>query len=116
MRLLCYCGEMIDITEEDLGFDEVECPQCGLTNPCPETEEELFECNAATRGEIDSISRPKHVRLMARGEDGKEFCIRNGLDADSDLLDFVLVGAQASYPEATLWYETEEIMVRYFTE
>jgi hypothetical protein len=104
-HLTCACGRSIGITQEDLGFEEVECEICGYLNYCPETLEEVEKQNS----EIDtSRLEATHARIMARGEDGVEFCIKNKVPKDSEFFDLIVAGAGVQYPHATVWVEDEE--------
>jgi hypothetical protein len=101
--LVGLCGCHIDITEEDLGFEEVECQKHGTLNSCPATWDEVD----AQNGEACKVPDATHVRIMAKGEDGTVWCIRNGVPND-DLVPIIITGYEANYPEATIWAEDEE--------
>lgn len=90
------------------GATEV-CPDCECEFELADTEAEQIECVLEAKREDAKRGAATHVRLMARGEDGTEFCIKNGISKDlGDLLDLILTGAQQAYPEAHIWYEDEE--------
>jgi hypothetical protein len=103
-KLKCSCGRMISITAEDLGFDEMECPYCEGMCYVPETIEGIEEFNAQEGPSMDAT----HVRIMAKGEDGMEFCIKNNVAKSNDCYDLIISGAKAAYPEARVWVEDEE--------
>jgi hypothetical protein len=109
--LIGICGCHITIDEKDLGFEEVECQSCGTLSCCPETWEEVEKQNAEAHEEIH---RATHVRVMALGEDGVTFCIKNMLSKDlmqDDLYKIILAGYQSRYPNAKVWTEDEECTV-----
>lgn len=107
VELKCFCGYMIPLTQKIIDTsEEQECPSCGYeTMYCPPTIEEILKQNEET--ETPSMDAT-HVRIMARGEDGHEWCLKNGFPKDSDVFDLVIAGAKACYPEATVWVEDEE--------
>lgn len=91
------------------GATEV-CGNCEQEFELADTEEEEAERILEAKKEGAKRGAATHVRLMAHGEDGTVFCIKNGIakSIGDDLLDLILTGAQQSYPEARLWYEDEE--------
>lgn len=103
--LIGICGCRITIDEDDLGFEEVECQSCGTTTSCPETWEEVEKQNSECVTEERTAS---HYRIMARGEDGTEFCIKNFIAKDNELEELIVAGAKTKYPHATVWVEDEE--------
>ena len=106
-ELICYCGNHILVTPEDLGFEELECGACETLNSCPETVEAIEAQNNQTLHEIAERNKATHVRIMARGEDNHVWCIRN-MVANDDLLDVIIDGFKVRHPEATIWPEDEE--------
>ena len=102
------CGASNDIYPEDLGFEEFECSTCECTFTVPEDSEDFDKVSRENRTALAEFDKASHVRIMARGEDGTEWCIKNMVSAENDLLDMALEGYKRSYPEATLWTEDEE--------
>ena len=114
-RLRCHCGASMNVTEEDLGFEELECGRCGLLNYVPETIEDITRFNdelieeQRERDEANAL-----YRVMVEGEDGTVFCVKNGLPND-DLLEVILDGFRARYPDAKrVFLEQEESTIRGF--
>ena len=108
--LLCYCSNMIEITEEDLGFDELECPRCGLTYQVPESLEELYEHNEYIRKEIEEAHYTGKIKIMAIQETGEVKCYRMLPENDEELINLVLAGYKLIYPECKFFTEREENM------
>ena len=111
MKLICdCCYNWTELEEADLGFCEVECPTCGITNSCPETLKELDERNKEVIEEKAERAESGTVRIMATQETGEECCLRNGIPADDDdLVDTLLEGYRQRYPEWNLFTEQEQI-------
>ena len=86
------------------------CPDCESEFDLCGSEEEQEEATRLAKEEDSKRGAATHVRIMARGEDGAEFCIKNYITKElgEDLLNYILAGAQMSYPEAHVWYEDEE--------
>lgn len=91
------------------GATEV-CSNCEQEFELADTEEEEAERVLEAKREDAERGAATHVRLMAQGEDGAVFCIKNNIakSIGEDLLELILAGAKQSYPEARLWYEDEE--------
>lgn len=108
-ELKCYCGQWISIDEEDLGSEDLECRYCGLLIVVPETWEEVEAENCAILADLQEQHKEwQTYRVMVEGEDGMEFCVRNGLPND-DLLDIIVDGYRCRYPEARrVFLEPEE--------
>lgn len=107
-HLLGMCGCWITITEEDLGFEEVECQRCGTLNYCPETLEEVETQNKESRQDLQTLHTATHVRILLKGEDGQESCLHN-MVPKNEFLDLIVAGYQAQYTEGQrVWYEDEE--------
>ena len=86
------------------------CPDCEQEFELADTEEEEAERICQAKREDAERGAATHVRIMAKGEDGAEFCIKNYITKElgEDLLNYILAGTQTSYPEAKLWFEDEE--------
>ena len=87
-----------------------ECPNCEQEFELADTEDEQDEIVRKAKEDDAKLSAATHCRLMAQGEDGSVFCIKNFIDKslDEDLLNYILAGAGQTYPEAHVWFEDEE--------
>ena len=104
-----YCGTANFLSQEDMGFEEFECGRCDGTYTIPETVEELPEYNLENIKQSMQGPPPSHYRIMCRGEDGIEFCLKNGVPAE--YADLVCAGYQTHYTEGqTCWTEPEETL------
>lgn len=108
-QIRCYCGGWNDIEETDLGFEEFECGFCGTLIYVPETFEEVTAANDELNETLrETAERNILYRVMVEDETGSEFCARNHLPND-DLLDLIVDGYRARYPEARrVFTEPEE--------
>jgi hypothetical protein len=104
------CGSSNDIYQEDLGFEEFECGRCENTFTIPEDPEDFDKASRENRTELAAHDKASHFRIMAQGEDGHEWCIKNMVDAsmDEDLIALIVRGCERDYPEARIWTEDEE--------
>lgn len=109
-ELRCYCGYMIPITEEDLGFEELECPRCECTNTVPEKKEDLAEWNKQEAKEYEERRKADaRYRIMLEGEDRLIHCLKDNLKDDDDgLLEIIRLGYQSQYPDGKVYIETME--------
>ena len=84
------------------------CPDCETEFDLANSEEEQAEWDSMRLEEDAKRGAATHARIMVMGEDGVEFCFRNMLEKN-DLLDLILDGVRARYPEASnVWTEDEE--------
>lgn len=104
--LLCYCGNSQSIYKLDLGFDELECSNCGLLINVPETPEGFEEYNEYIECERSRVLDSYPVRIMAVQETREEICLRNNVEND-DLLAVILEGYRSMYPEFRIFFESE---------
>ena len=102
-----YCQTANSLGVEDMGFEEFECSRCDNTFTIPETVNELPEFNNHSLAEAHKTAEATHYRIMCRGEDGQEFCLKNGVP--SEYAELVCAGYQTHYTEGqTCWLEPEE--------
>ena len=113
-----YCGTANSLSQEDMGFEEFECSYCDGTYTIPDTVEELPAYNLENMKQSMAGPPPSHYRIMFRGEDGVESCLKNGVPAE--YADLVCEGYQSHYTEGqTCWTEPEESyadMIRSFRD
>ncbi len=107
MNILCYCGNENLLEEDDFGFEEFECNECGMTLYIPETEEEIEALNAQTRKEVDELRYTGKTRIMAIQETGEECCLRLLDRMDEELIDLIMAGYSMNHPEWKLFTEPE---------
>ena len=111
IKVVCgFCGAGFSVSEKEFELGMIDCPTCHEEVEFEDTREQQEVRNTDILEQFEDLNRATHCRLMARGEDGVEFCIKNGIDKSigDDLLEMVLSGAQQRYPEAVVWYEDEE--------
>jgi hypothetical protein len=102
-----YCGTANSLKVEDMGSEEFECCYCEGTFTIPETTAELPQFNLDNLKASTSCPPPSHYRVMFRGEDGIESCLKNGVPAEYASL--VCEGFQSHYSEGQVcWLEAEE--------
>lgn len=107
-KFRCYCGEWLDIDEEDLGSEDMDCPKCGCLLVVPETWEDVQTVNDAISEELRTLhEKYATYRIMVEGEDRTEFCVQNNLP-NNDLLDVIVDGYRMRYPEARRVFLEEE--------
>lgn len=92
-----YCGTANFLSQEDMGFEEFECGRCDGTYTIPETVEELPEYNLENMRLSTEGPPPSHYRVMLKGEDGVEYCLKNGVPAE--YAELVCDGYQTRYTE-----------------
>jgi hypothetical protein len=109
VHIICpFCQTSNGIGKDDLGFEEYECTYCESTIAIPETLEEIPQFNKESMAAREEY-HPTHYRIMGRGEDGMEFCLKNGVPEEYAQL--VCDGFQAGYHEGqTCWIEPEETL------
>ena len=108
--LLCYCGNVLEITEEDLGFEEYECPRCNQFVSIPDDLQDFEEHNNWVRKEIAKSRFTGNIRIMATQETGEEKCYKLLPEEDGELITIALAGYRALYPECFFFTEREENM------
>ena len=92
-----------------MGFEEFECGYCEGTYTIPETTAELPAYNLDNMKASTSGPPPSHYRIMCRGEDGMEFCLKNGVPAE--YAELVCAGLQTHYTEGQRCFlEPEETL------
>lgn len=102
----CQCANYVHA--DDLGFEEFECGSCENTFTIPETFEELPEFNKESFNNLHNTP-PSHYRVMLRGEDGCESCLKNGVPAE--YAELVCAGLQTHYTEGQRCFlEPEETL------
>lgn len=107
-EILCYCGIMQDLEQDDLGFDEFECCRCGTTLSIPEDITALAALNAEMRKCISTVQYNGKIRIMAIQETGEAMCVKAGLNLEEDILGYVIAGIKADHPEWRVFTEPEE--------
>ena len=108
-KIVCdFCGTASNVYPGDMKFEEFECDGCHCTLFLPETVEELEAWNQEAKTAINERYQATHVRIMVRGEDGHDFCVKNGVSKDNDLLKLALYAVEQSYPEGKVFLEDEE--------
>jgi hypothetical protein len=113
IKVKCYCGGILFVTEDDLGC-EVECPRCGTDFCVPESEEQVAEHNAESEQNHEEMRFTGKYRVMIEDECGTEQCIID--DADSAHLGWIVKGVQADYPEARRVFTERVENQRYMAE
>ena len=110
IEVVCFCGESHVLTEREFAEGMIECSECECELDLADDVETQLQWNVARKEECDLYNRASHVRLMLRGEDHSERCLKNGIpnSLGYDLLDLIVAGAQQSYPEGRVWLEDEE--------
>jgi hypothetical protein len=109
VHIICpFCQTANGINKADLGFEEYECSYCDSMISIPETLEEIPQFNKESLAAREE-HQPSHYRIMFRGEDYQERCLKNNVPAEYAQL--VCDGLQASYHEGQVcWIEAEETM------
>lgn len=107
-HVLCpFCSQSNSLGTDDLGFEEFECSFCFSMFSIPESLTEIHDHNHKVKySEVIFSAQPvDFFRVMLRGEDRQESCLKNGIPAE--YADLVCAGLQTQYPEGKCWLEPE---------
>ena len=113
--VLCYCGAELEVDENDLGFEEYECPCCYSTLSIPSSPIEIYDFNEERRKEIEESRYTGKIIIMGRQETGEEKCYRILPGDDEELISLVMTGYKIHYPECD-FYTEKEINQQYAVE
>lgn len=100
-RVACdCCGDMNPITEDDLGYEELECRTCNNYIQVPDSVEKLEEHNNTALAEMRARDdRMARYRIVVTQEEGTPMIVATDLPND-DKLQILKAGYRDRYPEA----------------